>query len=133
MNKVTFIGRLADVQHFNTNGVFRTVFHIVVEEEFYNKHTNQYDKIISNFFPVLFGKRSEGLALAQNPVFKKGHLVSIEARIRSSQYTVNGTTKYGYDFIVEDINLLSRTLDEMLASRQAYQASNNAHHVDCPF
>ncbi len=136
MNKVTIIGRLADVKgRVSKNGTHSTVFQVVVSES-YKDSAGEYQKIISNFFPVLFGKRSEGInnaIRAGKAPFKKGHLVSIEATIRSNSYVVNGETKYGYDFIVDNIQLLSRTLDEMLEARQKYQQSSDATHVSVDY
>lgn len=132
MNKVTLIGRLADVKgRVSKNGIHSTVFQVVVSES-YKDSAGEYQKIVSNFFPVLFGKRAEGInnaIRAGKPPFKKGHLVSVEATIRSNSYVVAGETKHGYDFIVDNIQLLSRTLDEMLEARQKYQQSSDATHV----
>lgn len=132
MNKITLIGRLADVKgRVSKNGIHSTVFQLVVSES-YKDSSGEYQKIVSNFFPVLFGKRAEGInnaIRAGKAPFKKGHLVSIEATVRSNSHTVNGEIKHGYDFIVDKIELLSRTLDEMLEARQKYQQSSDATHV----
>lgn len=132
MNKVTLIGRLADVKgRVSKTGSHSTVFQIVVSES-YKDSSGEYQKIVSNFFPVLFGKRAEGInnsIRAGKPPFKKGHLVSIEATVRSNSYVINGETKHGYDFIIDNIQLLSRTLDEMLEARNKYQQSSDATHV----
>lgn len=133
MNKVTLIGRLADVKgRVSKTGSHSTVFQIVVSES-YKDSSGIHQKIVSNFFPVLFGKRAEGInnsIRAGKAPFKKGHLVSIEATVRSNSYvTANGETKHGYDFIIDNIQLLSRTLDEMIESRNKYQQSSDATHV----
>lgn len=132
MNKITLVGRLADVKgRVSKAGVHSTVFQIVVSES-YKDSSGEYQKIVSNFFPVLFGKRAEGInnaIRAGKAPFKKGHLVMIEATVRSNSYVDNGETKYGYDFIVDKIELLVRTLDEMIEARNKHQQSSNASHV----
>ena len=132
MNKITLIGRLADVKgRVSKSGNHSTVFQIVVSESYKNS-SGEYQKIVSNFFPVLFGKRAEGInnaIRAGKAPFKKGHLISIEATVRSNSYVINGETKHGYDFIIDNIQLLSRTLDEMLEARNKYQQSSDATHV----
>lgn len=132
MNKITLIGRLADVKgRVSKAGNHSTVFQVVVSES-YKDSSGEYQKVVSNFFPVLFGKRAEGInnaIRAGKAPFKKGHLVMIEATVRSNSYVDNGETKYGYDFIVDKIELLVRTLDEMIEARNKYQQSADATHV----
>ena len=132
MNKITLIGRLADVKgRVSKTGVHSTVFQVVVSES-YKDSSGDYQKVVSNFFPVLFGKRSEGInnaIRAGKPPFKKGHLVMVEATVRSKSYVDNNETKYGYDFIIDKIELLVRTLDEMIQSRDQHRQSSNAGHV----
>lgn len=132
MNKITLIGRLADVKgRVSKNGTHSTVFQVVVSES-YKDSSGEYQKVVSNFFPVAFGKRAEGInkAIRQGkPPFKKGHLVMIEATVRSNSYVDNGETKYGYDFIVDKIELLVRTLDEMIEARNKYHNSSTADYV----
>ena len=133
MNKVTLIGRLADVKgRVSKSGYHSTVFQVVVSESYKDSSSSEYKKVVSNFFPVLFGKRAEGInnaIRAGKAPFKKGHLVMIECTVRSNSYVDNGQTKHGYDFIVDRIELLVRTLDEMIEARNKYQNSSNIDYV----
>lgn len=131
MNKCTLIGRIGSVKRVASDVL---TYQIVTDDPYKDKDGNWQSRV-SNFFVTMFGKRAQ--ALGDSNYLKKGHLVSVEATIRSTSYTVEGRTVYGYDFIIDDIQLLSRTLDEMIESRDRYRAHSDVNHVpdliDVPF
>ena len=123
MNKCTLIGRIASVKVVAGDVL---TYQIVTDDPYKDKNGNWQSRV-SNFFVTMFGRRAQ--ALRDSNFLRKGHLVSVEATIRSTSYVVDGRTVYGYDFIIEDIQLLSRTLDEMIENRDRYRGSGHVDHI----
>ena len=125
MNKFILTGRVAKIGFKSTDKVDVLSIQIITSESY--KTEGEWKEITDSFFCVMFGKRAK--ALYESTFIKKGYLVEVQGKMRSKSYEKDGHTIYGHDFVLEDIQLLARTLDEMIESRQKYKSSGHSQNV----
>ena len=126
MNKFILTGRVAKVSFKATEKVDVLSLQIITSESYKDAQSN-WKEITDSFFCTMFGKRAK--ALYESAFIKKGYLLEVQGKMRSKSYEKDGLTVYGHDFILEDVQLLARTLDEMIASRNKYKSSGHSDNI----
>ena len=105
MNNVTFVGRIANEPTTNDKGSVMNL-RLAVNDRRYNSDTKKWDEDPQFFNLVIFGKRAESLDF-----LKKGMLVSVECRAQNNNYEKDGVMHYAVEFVVNDIQVLSKKED----------------------
>lgn len=101
MNSFNGIGRLVkDIEITEKNEIKLGRFTIAIPRNWKNADGN-YE---SDFLNCVLFNASDYI----KDNLKKGSLVSIEGRIQTRSYEVNGTKKYSTDIIVNRVNILSK-------------------------
>ena len=127
MNKFILTGRVAKAVGFKSTSSVDVLSIQIITSESYKDSEGNWKEITDSFFCVMFGKRAK--ALHEANFIKKGYLVEVQGKMRSKSYEKDGHTIYGHDFVLEDIQLLARTLDEMLESREKYKSSGHSENI----
>lgn len=127
MNKFILTGRVAKAVGFKSTDKVDVLSIQIITSESYKDSEGSWKEITDSFFCVMFGKRAK--ALYEANFIKKGYLVEVQGKMRSKSYEKDGHTIYGHDFVLEDVQLLARTLEEMIASREKYKSSGHSENI----
>lgn len=102
MNKTLLIGNLTRDVELTTlsNGKYISKFSIAVKRHYRNEEGN----IESDFINIVtFGTQAENCA----KYLKKGSKVSVVGRIQTGSYEKDGSKRYTFDIIAEEIEFIS--------------------------
>ncbi len=119
INKVIISGNLTRDPEIRAtaSGMEVSSFGIAVNDGFYNKQTNQWEERPNFINCTMFGKR----ATALQPYLHKGSKVTIEGKLRWSQWEKDGQKYSKLEVIVDEIELMSAKNNQQQPQQQAPQ------------
>ena len=128
-NKTFLIGRLTrDPEYRLTpSGIAVTKFTVAID-----RFKKQDGESTADFIRVVAWRR---LAEICNQFLKKGRLVSIEGRLQVDSYEKDGETRYAYDVIADNMQMLERVNapDAAFSSHETPQFQSISQETQAPF
>ena len=119
LNTITIAGRMVrDPELRRTNsGKAATSFTLAVDRDFKNQQTGEWEDYPNFIDCTMFGARADAL----NKYLSKGTKVTIEGKLRWSQWERDGQKRSKIEVIVDELEFMSsRNSDAQYSSGQSY-------------
>ena len=128
INKAIITGNLTrDAELRSTGGGLSVAnFAVAVNERVKNNSTGEWEDRANYIDCTMFGRRAEALA----QYMTKGTKVTIEGKLRWSQWEKNGEKRSKVEVVVDEVELMARGEER---ANEAPTASQGVYDEDIPF